>query len=465
MEPNETYDLVYEKEVPGKPGAAYFVTKLPPSSIDFGFQARLDNGRTRETGRVRFEAPPQLSSDGDALTAEQWLPKFLGTQADGGPFVRRGDGWSRGDVNEALPLSQVRVDAKFNKPVKAARLVPVLRDGVREKDFDPPPAGENFQLPRDAAPDRLSAVWLFPTHEKMIGYRLELTDDRGFVNSVPIRRTVRMLDDRPPVVTFMPESTRHPDPEDYDGKPEAKVAHEWGDRLPLAEGGRVMVIYDARSEQGVSRADIAYRVIPRGVAPDALPKEWQTIQHPRQDWNLPENQKVFKRLRLKPVAADLKTVGNYVPELGLFEKSWQGLNKFDRFKVSIEFYSFPSPAPGKEPAGLEAGGRYMFEIDGLEKTVPDGNGGFTAAKLEVGDVVELYVEAYDKNPTPGRPPGHTREARRKIVVTGEEALTAIKMRDEQNRRLQDKLRDLAADQANVFRQTRNGPQEKEPKQK
>lgn len=461
-QPEESYDLVYEKAVPGKPGAAYFVTKLPPSSVDFGFSARLDNGRTRETGRVRFEGPPQLSGDSDAITAELWLPKFLGVQPDGGPFVRRTDGWGRGDVNDALPDGQIRVDAKFNKPIRTARLVPVLRDGVREKDFGPP-AGENFQAPRDIGPDRTSAVWLFPTHEKLVGYRLELTDDRGFTNAVPIRRNVRMLDDRPPVVTFMPESTRHPDPSDYDGKPEAKVAHEWGDRLPLAEGGRVMVIYDTRSEQGVSRASVAYRVIPKGVAPDELPKEWLNIQHPRQDWNLPEGQKVFKRLPLKPVTADLKTVGNYVPDLGLFEKSWQGLNKFDRFRVSIEFYSFPSSNPGVEPAGLEAGGRYMFEIDALQKTVPDGNGGFTTAKLEVGDTVELYVEAFDKNPAPGRAPGYTREARRKIVVTGEEAMAAIKMRDEQNRRLQDKLRDLATDQANVFRQTKSEPKQPEKK--
>ncbi|MDY3554618.1 FUSC family protein [Gemmata sp. JC717] len=463
-QPAEAYNLVYEKEVPDKPGAAYFVTKLPPSSINFGFSARLDSGRTRETGRVRFEGRPQLSPDGDALTAELWLPKFLGTQPDGGPFVRRTDGWVRGDVSDALPLAQIRVDAKFNKPVRSARLVPILREGARERDFAPS-AGDNFQLPRDIDSDRRSAVWLFPTNEKLIGYRIELTDDRGFTNEVPIRRTVRMLEDRPPAVVLLPESTRHPDPENYHGASTAKLAHEWGDRFPLAEGGRVMVVYSARSEQGVGRAAVAYRVIPKGVAPDAMPPEWQQVQHPRQDWNWPENKKVFKRLPLKPVIANLAAVGNYVPDLGLFEKSWQGLSKFDQFKVNVEFYSLPSPNPEAEPAGLEAGGRYMFEIDGLQKTVPDGSGGFTTAKLEVGDTVELYVEAFDKNPTPGRAPGHSQEARRKIVVTGEEAGVAIKMRDEQNRQLQlqDKLRELATDQADLFRQTTNAPKEPEKK--
>ncbi len=444
-QPEESYDLVYEKDV--EEGGAYFVTKLPASSLDFSFTARLDNGRTRESGRIRFEAPPQLTSDSDAITAEQWLPKFLGTLPGGAPFIRKNDGWSRGEVNDALPMSQIVVEAKFNKPLKKARLIPIVRDGIREKDYPDSPA--SFHAPIQISDDRKTAVWLFPTTGTMIGYRLELLDDRGFVNSVPIRRNVRMLEDRTPVVTFMPESTRHPDPEDYDGRPEAKVAHEWGDRLPLAEGGRVMVIYHARSEQGIGRANVAYRVIPKGVAPDAYSKELQDIQHPRQD---PEG-KLFTRLTLKPVTADLNTVGAYVPDLGLFEKSWFKLSKLDRFRVNIEYYSFPSPSPSTEPGGMEAGGRYMFEIDGLIKKIPQPDGTFTNAKLEVGDTVELFVEVFDKNPTPGRAPGYTKEARRKIVVTGEDAGQAIKMRDEQNKRLQDKLRDLAADQANVFKQT------------
>jgi hypothetical protein len=154
-------------------------------------------------------------------------------------------------------------------------------------------------------------------------------------------------------------------------------------------------------------------------------------------------------LTLKPVTADLAKVGKFVPDLGLFEKSWHELSENECDRVNIEFYLFPSPAPSTEPGGLEAGGRYNFEIDGLLKKLPDG----TTAKLEVGDTVELFVEVFDKNPTPGRAPGYTKEARRKTVVTSEDAAQAIKMRDEQNKRLHDKLRDLAADQANVFKAT------------
>ena len=309
--------------------------------------------------------------------------------------------------------------------------------------------------PLAVSDDRTAAEWKFPTTPKMIAYRLELVDDRGFKNpdAVPIRRNVRMLEDRPPVVTFLPESDRHPDPNEFGAKGDPRV-YDWGDKMPLSEDGRIMVIYHARSEQGIGRANVRYRVFPKGVALDAYPEEIQKIQHPRDD---PEN-KVYAKLPLKPVAADLKTVGGYVPDLGLFEQSWRGLDEPARDRVNIEFYSFPSPAPGGAPAGLEAGGRYNFEIAGLQKVMPDG----TTAKLELGDTVELYVEAFDKNPAGNRVPGYTKEARRKTVVTSADAAYAIVMRNEQTKRLQDKLRDLAADQANVFREP-TGPKE-EPKE-
>ena len=436
-QPEESYDLVFEKEADG---AAYYVTRLPAASLDFSFTARLDQGRTREAGRIRFEGPPQLTSESDAITAEQLLPPWLGTRPGGGAFVRRNDGWSRGDVNDALPNSNVVVRAKFNKPIAKARLVPIVRDGIREKDYPDAPA--KFHEPDEVAPDRQSAVWEFPTAAKMIAYRLELTDDRGFTNGFPIRRNVRMLDDRPPEVEFKPESDRHPDPTNFLGQGDPKI-YEWGDRIPLSEGGRVMLIYAARSEQGVSRINVAYRVIPRGVALEAYPKDVQDIQHPRQD---PGN-KLYTRLTLKPVTADLSAVGKFVPDLGLFEKSWQGLGDDDRDRVNIEFYSVPSPAPDAQPAALEAGGRYNFEIEKLIKKMPDGS----TAKLEVGDTVELFIEAFDKNPVPGRAPGYTKEARRKIVVTATEARTATELRNIEQKKLQDKLRDLAADQANVFK--------------
>lgn len=435
-QPEFYVDLKYKSDAEG---GALFVAELPESTSDFNFSARLGNGRSRERGRIRFEAPPQ------ALELESWqlLPKFLGTR-DGKPngpaYERQNEGAKRGEIVDALPMSGVRIGAVFSKPIKSALLIPIERgDGIRERDLAP-------LAPLGTTDDRTAAEWKFDTTPRTIGYRIELVDDRGFVNAVPIRRNVRMLEDRPPVVLFMPESTRHPDPaEEYDGNVKQKADYEFGDKMPLAEGGRIMVIYNAVSEQGISRANIRYRVFPKGVAPDAYPEWVQKTQHPRDD---PEA-KVYARLVLKPVKADPAVVGKYVPDLGLFEQSWQGLTGLkrpDRFKVNVEFYPIPSATPATDPS-LEAGGRYMFEVDGLQKTLPDG----TTAKLELGDTVELYVEAFDKNPGANRAPGYTKEARRKIVVTAEEAYAAAKMRDEQNKRLQNKLADLLKDQASVFR--------------
>jgi hypothetical protein len=194
-----------------------------------------------------------------------------------------------------------------------------------------------------------------------------------------------------------------------------------------------MVAYEARSPMGVSRANIRYRVIPRG-GEVSRGDEVKVPQHPRED----PNAETFLRFPLSRVTPDLAKVGKFVPELGLFEKSGK--------EGQVEFYALPSPNPDAEPGELIAGGRYHFEIGGLRKKQPDG----TLAELSPGDTVELYVEAYDKNPAPGRPAGYTEGARLKTVVTDEDARRLIRARDEANERLQEKIRQLEAEQRGVF---------------
>ena len=262
-QPEEYYDLKYERDAEG--GGAYFTVKLPASTSDFNFSARLGHGRTRDQGRVRFEAPPTATE----IESWQLLPKFLGTRdgkPNGPPYERQNEGSKRGEIVDALPMSEIRIGAVFSKPVKTAILIPIERgDGIRERELPPvkPLLMDN---------DRTAAEWKFPTTDKMIAYRMELVDDRGFKNpdSVPIRRNVRMLEDRPPAVTFMPESDRHPDPTDFGGKGDPRV-YDWGDKMPLAEDGRIMVIYQAQSEQGISRANVAVPRVPQGHRPGRVP--------------------------------------------------------------------------------------------------------------------------------------------------------------------------------------------------
>ncbi len=471
-EPEEYYKLTFVEE--DADGTAVFGVRLPAMSRDLSFHARLRDGRTRTPGTVRFELPPQLAPDDPVhppLIAELELPAWLGLRPDGSRYVRRNDGWNRGEVIDALPQSRLRITARFNKPVRHAWLVPILRgEGLREHSLPRLP-------PRELAAERNAAFWQVPTTPDMVAYRLELEDDYGFTNPLPIRRSVRMWEDRPPMVEFRPESTRDPDRTSPDWAPGVNPREfEWD--MPLAPNGRIQVIYFAQSDAGISRANLVYRVVPRGIPPDAWPEEIRRIQHPRDD---PQGL-VFQRLPLRPFEEDPAALGlgAFIPELGKFEKS----GKFGE----VEFYPLPSPNPWEEPSGLAAGGCKNFEVAGLLKRLPDGQ----MAKLEVGDTVELYVEVFDRRnyvswtalprgrlalpvltgidlPTlsrlpldaqgrldwsrlPPRPAGYTREAKRKIVVTEADAEQAIRLRDEGRQRLRDKLQEIAEDQANVFRQ-------------
>lgn len=450
--PEDTYRLTHETTNPD--GSAVFAVKLPPSSVGFTFRARLRDGRTRSPGRVEFEPPPQVKD----VEAWQLLPEYLGNRVvtvngreEKQPFERY---QPKGEVTGALPLSGVRVEATFTKPVVKAVLTPILR-GSGNKEVDGPP-----RAPDELFPDGQTAGWTFPVQDKLIGYRIELTDGRGFVSPAPARRGVRMLPDEPPAVVFHKETTRHPDPTEFLGQGDPRL-YEW-DSMPIAfrptangdgETGPMQIIYSARSELGVGKVNLAYRVVPKGFDPQTLPEAVRDVQHPRQD----PGGMVFTRLRLEPVTADLRKVGRWVPELGLFEKSFARLNPLARSRVQVEFYAVAAANPATEPGGLEAGGRYNFQTDGLRKRRADG----TPGRLEVGDTIELYVEVFDrysawleaKGGRP-RPAGYTREARRKTIVTEEDAELLTRQRDEAQRKLQDKLRDLADDQRGVFQPPR-----------
>ena len=446
-QPADDYALAFEKEDPDG-SAAFFTATLPPASVPFTFTARLADGRTRAPGRVEFEPPPQVNQ----LDAWQLLPPYLGgrsAEVDGKPVTVPYERFQpRGEVVGALPLSGVRVEAAFNKPVARATLVVVERgDGNAEVDRE-------RLAPAEMAADGKSAGWTFATTPRTVGYRIELADARGFVGPAPARRGVQMLADRPPEVVFQRESTRNPDPTAFNGQGPAEV-YEW--EIPVAwrpagvpgegEPGPVQVVYSAKSDLGVGRVNLAYRVIPRGEQGENV--------HPRDD----PHGRVFTRLPLTRVMADPAKVGRFVAELGLFEKSWAGLRGPDRLKAQAEFYPFPSPNPAAEPGELEAGGRYNFQTAGLRKPLSDG----TNARLGVGDTIEIYVEVFDKYstyldgrkmpdvpPVPPRPAWYTREARRKTIVSEEEAYALLRQRDEKNKKLQDKVRDLAEEERTIF---------------
>ena len=85
----------------------------------------------------------------------------------------------------------------------------------------------------------------------------------------------------------------------------------------------------------------------------------------------------------------------------------------------VEFYPIPSADPDTLPDYLTGGGRFDFQTAELTKTTEDGQ----TAKLAIGDRVEFYVEVFDRNPAPDRPPGKS-EARIKEVLKCQRSIVA-----------------------------------------
>jgi hypothetical protein len=362
-------------------GRAVFAAKLPPSSLPFTFRARLADGRTRTPGHVRFEPRPVVTE----VNAWVLLPKYVDPKGEN-RFERF---QPQGEVR-ALPDSAVRVAVATSKPVARAALVVFARDEEGQEH-----SARRVEMGRAA--DGLAAEAVFDLPPRPSGYRVEVADEFGFANSHPPRRGITLAPDEPPRVSLLQETLKGPQDdgplEDYEVN-----------GMPLGLGGQVQVAYAARSPLGLSRARVMYRV----------------------------NEGPWTPLPLKQVTADPAVVGKFLPELALFEKSG--------FNDSVEFFPIPAADPVNEPDGLEAGGRYNFQTAALTKATPTG-----PAKLEVGDRVEFYVEVFDRNPAPGRPPGRS-ESRIKTVVTQAQLQAWLDQHDQSR----DRLRQIEERQRGVF---------------
>jgi hypothetical protein len=360
---------------------AVFSAKLPPSSVPFIFRARLADGRTRQLGHVRFEPRPVVTE----VNAWVLLPKYVDPKGES-RFERF---QPQGEVR-ALPDSAVRVAVSTSKPVARATLVLLARDESGQER-------EARRMSMNRADDGRAAEVVFELPPRPSGYRIEVDDEHGFANSHPPRRGINLAPDEPPRVSLLSETLKGP----LDDGP---LDDYEVNGMPLALGGQVQVAYAARSPLGLSRARVMYRV----------------------------NEGPWTPLPLKEVDADPEVVGRFLPELGLFEKSG--------FNASVEFFPIPAADPENDPDGLEAGGRYNFQTAALTKETPSG-----PAKLEVGDRVEFYVEVFDRNPAPGRPPGRS-ESRIKTVVTQSQLQAWLDQHD----RSRERLRQIEARQRGVF---------------
>lgn len=367
---------------------ALFTAMVPPGSRPFAFRAWIGDGRTRKSARVNYEPRPVVTE----VAAWVLLPAFV----DPAGKNRYERSQPQAEV-VALPDSAVRVEVTTSKPVASATLVLYGRDQT-DREI------EARRVPMAIADDGLSAGVLFDLPPRPSGYRIEVADRHGFVNAGPPRRGITLAPDDPPRVNLLAETLK--DPKEDGSADDFDVTG-----MPLALGGQVQLGYFARSPLGVARAQVLYRV----------------------------NDGPWTPLPLKATDADESKVGKFVPELGVFRESGP--------YGQVEFYPLPPADPATEPPGLEAGGRINFQTAALTK--PTDSGG--RAKLEVGDRVEFYVEAFDRNPATNRLPGRS-ESRIKTVVTQGQLQAWLDQRDQSRER----LRKLEESQRGVFGQPRPG---------
>jgi hypothetical protein len=368
-----------------------FAARVPHSSVNFSHRAWVGDGRTKRASEVKFEPRPVVTK------TDAWvrLPKFLGARPEGEPYETY---QAQGEIT-GLGNSAARVRIAVQKPISEARLTLMARtrDGTGEysKLGVPMFVGEGVVVPSGETiyPAEVS----FDLGPDLIAYQVEVKDKNGFANATPPRRGIQIAPDDPPVVRLLPERYTEPGARPSD--------EDIIEGLPVPIGGQIPIAYTCRSPQGVGRAQLRYRINERGP--------WVTLP-------------------LKVVDAEEKW-GEFDPTRGTFAKAEYGLQ--------TEFYPIPSADRDTTPDYLSGGGRFDFQTAELTKITDEGK----LAKLEIGDRVEFYVEVFDRNPAPGRPPGRS-EARIKEVLSASEVLQRL----DQTRQAEGKIRDLEKKQRDVF---------------
>jgi hypothetical protein len=368
-----------------------FAVRIPHSSVNFKHRAWVGDGRSRHPSDVMFEPRPVVTR------TDAWvlLPKFLGAKPNGDPYQTY---QAQGEIT-GLAQSIARVRIAVQKPIGKAKVTFLARtpDGSAEVVKGVANLVPGEPIVNNAGETEHPAVGEFTLTPDLVAYQVDVTDQNGFANSTPPRRGIQISPDDPPLVRLLPErygepGTRPSDEDIIEG-------------LPVPVGGQIPIAYTCRSPQGVARAQLRYRVNDRGP---------------------------WVPLPLRVVDADANS-GGFNPAIGTFANAQYG--------QQVEFHPVPSADRDTLPDYLTGGGRFDFQTAELTKLTDDGR----PAKLEIGDRVEFYVEVFDRNPDPNRPPGRS-EARIKEVLSASDVL----LRLDQTRQAEGKIRDLEKKQRDVF---------------
>jgi hypothetical protein len=387
--PSDDYQLTYVRRLDDF--RTLFAARIPHSSVNFEHRAWVGDGRSRRASEVRFEPRPVVTR------TDAWvrLPAFLGAKPNGHPYETY---QSQGEIT-GLAHSVARIRIAAQKPLSEGRVTLLARSPEGEADVVKAvvPLRPTGTATAPTGEIEYPAVGEFTLTADLVAYQVDVKDVNGFGNSTPPRRGIQISPDDPPVVRLLPERY---------GEPGVRPSDEdIIEGLPVPLGGQVPIAYTCRSPQGVGRAQLRYRVNERGP---------------------------WVALPLRVIDADADS-GPFDPALGTFANA--------KYGQQVEFHPVSSPDRDTTPDYLFGGGRFDFQTAELTKLTEEGQ----LAKLEIGDRIEFYVEVFDRNPAPGRPPGRS-ESRIKEVLTASEVL----LRLDQTRQAEGKIRDLEKKQRDVF---------------
>ncbi len=359
----DRYPLAFTRLVPGTTDRAIYQVRVPPSTVDFTYRARLGDGRTRAPGQVVFEPRPAVVR----LDAWVQLPDYVGRRPDGQRYERP---QTQGEIL-APPDASARVQIGTQKPIRAAQLQLLRRE---------PGTGLETAFAPAMPMNLLSATQAevsFELAPEMSAYRVVVEDEYGFRNAYPPRRGIALQEDRLPIVNLLPERFAG-----LADRGEESIV----DGLPIPVGQPIRIGWSARSPMAVASARLAYRI----------------------------NEGPWRYLPLERTSAP--------PEAGPFDLE-RGQFVGNPSDAQVEFFPVPSAEPMLLPGDLEAGGHFAFQTREVLKSLPEGD----IAKLAVGDRVEYQIEVFDKKsrlPGVRREPGRS-EIRRKEIVAPEQLVEWI----------------------------------------
>jgi hypothetical protein len=327
------------------------------------------------------------------------------------------------------------------------------------------------------------AIGEFPVEAHLTGFRIHVRDQYGFENIDVPRRSVQVVEDAVPIVELLPErlgntyaKAKRPEAIIDDGFAVANDADNPDRTIRLA--------YRCSDDHGLNRAQLRYRLIPRGleftqrlaeVEPEfVVVPGFGLTMNPSSAAPLGQlcetvvGLGVINAKTMKAVPGDWiplplveyerpkdgLDVGNFDMDLGIFEQVKDFKN------AQINFHAVPALTqsdPRKQEALFDAWKRGL--VDGAVLAVSDqwgrldGGGRFdfhmnSLKNLQPGDRLEFFIEVFDNHPDTvrlRREPGRS-EPRLKILVTEAEFQVAMRHREEQER----KLRDLEKKQGDVF---------------